>query len=219
MQVIYENHEKWLNGRLKGIGGSDASAVVGYNPYKSNVDLWEEKTGIKQPEDISNRDYVKYGHDAEPLLVKLFELDYPQYQVSYNDNFRVNYNDDYNFLFCTRDCDLVDKATGIKGALEIKTTELLNSMQKEKWNDQIPTNYYCQVLQYFITDKELQFVWVKAQIKSDFGDGKIVLKTKHYYFTREQCQEDIEWLTNQEIAFWDKYVQKGVRPNRLLPNI
>ena len=60
---------------------------------------------------------------------------------------------------------------------------------------------------------------MKAQIKSDFGDGKIVLKTKHYYFTREQCQEDIEWLTNQEIAFWDKYVQKGVRPNRLLPNI
>ena len=117
MQVIYENHEKWLNGRLKGIGGSDASAVVGYNPYKSNVDLWEEKTGIKQPEDISNRDYVKYGHDAEPLLVKLFALDYPQYQVSYNDNFRVNYNDDYNFLFCTRDCDLFDKATVIKGAL------------------------------------------------------------------------------------------------------
>lgn len=219
MQVVYGNYEKWLNSRLKGIGGSDASAVVGYSPYKSNVDLWEEKTSIKQPEDISNRDYVKYGHDAEPLLVKLFALDYPQYHVNYNDNYRVNYNDDYNFLFCTRDSDLVEKATGVKGALEIKTTELLNSMQKEEWNDQIPTNYYCQVLQYFITDKELQFVWVKAQIKIDLGDGKIKIRTEHYYFTREQCKEDIEWLKNQEIAFWDKYVQKGVRPNRLLPNI
>lgn len=219
MQIVYKDHENWLKGRKQGIGGSDASAVVGYNPYKSNIDLWEEKTGLKQPEDISNEPYVKYGHDAEPLLVKLFELDYPQYEVNYNDNFKVNYSDKYNYIFCTRDCDLTEKDTGKKGALEIKTTEILNSMHKEKWDNQIPENYYCQILQYFITDNELQFVWVKAQIKSDYGDGNIRLTTKHYYFTREQCKEDIEWLESQEVEFWNKYILTRVRPPRLLPNI
>lgn len=219
MQIIYKDHEHWLKGRKNGIGGSDASAVVGYNPYKSNVDLWEEKLGIKEPDDISDKPYVQYGHDAEPLLVKLFELDFPDYEVNYNDNYRVNYNDEYNFIFCTRDCDLVEKSTGIKGALEIKTTEILSSMHKEKWDNQIPNNYYCQILQYFITDKELQFVWVKAQIKSDYGNGDIKLTTKHYYFTREQCQDDIDWLLQNEIDFWHNHIEKKVRPNRLLPNL
>ena len=219
MQVIYKDYAEWINGRKNGIGGSDASAVVGFNPYKSNIDLWEEKTNQKQVEDISDKPYVKYGHDAEPLLVKLFALDYPQYEVNYNDNFRVNYNDNYDFIFCTRDCDLLDKSSGAKGALEIKTTEILSSMHKEKWNNQIPNNYYCQILQYFITDNELQFVWVKAQIKSDFGDGDIRLTTKHYYFTREQCKDDINWLENKEVEFWKKYVETRERPARLLPQI
>ena len=39
MQVIYETHEKWLANRVNGIGGSDAGAVIGFNPYKSNIDL------------------------------------------------------------------------------------------------------------------------------------------------------------------------------------
>lgn len=219
MQQIFKNHERWLSERQNGIGGSDCSAVVGLNPYKSNIDLWEEKTGLKQPKDISERDYVKYGHDAEPLLVQLFALDYPEYEVNYNDNFRVNSSDEYPFIFCTRDCDLIEKATGKKGALEIKTTEVISSMHKEKWDNQVPENYFCQILQYFITDDELEFVWLKAQIKSDFGDGNIRLTTKHYYFTREQCQEDIEWLKRKEILFWNENVLKNVRPARVLPQI
>ena len=35
----FKNEQQWLKGRMNGIGGSDASAVVGMNPYKSNIDL------------------------------------------------------------------------------------------------------------------------------------------------------------------------------------
>lgn len=42
----FENEQQWLKGRMNGIGGSDASAVVGMNPYKSNIDLFEEKIGM-----------------------------------------------------------------------------------------------------------------------------------------------------------------------------
>lgn len=41
----FKDEKDWLSGRMNGIGGSDASAVVGMNPYKSNIDLFEEKTG------------------------------------------------------------------------------------------------------------------------------------------------------------------------------
>ena len=218
MQIVYKTKEEWLKGRTKGIGGSDASAVVGYNPYKSNIDLFDEKTGAKTPIDISDKPYVQYGHDAEPLLVKLFALDYPQYEVLYNDDYRVNYHDKYPFIYCTRDCDLIEKSTGRKGALEIKTTEVLSSMHKEKWNNRVPDNYYCQILQYFITDSKIEFVWLKVQIKSVFNEDTR-LTIKHYLFDRKDFKEDIEWLLENEINFWNNNILQKKRPSRILPNI
>ena len=41
----FPDNTSWLQGRMNGIGGSDASAIVGLNPYKSNIDLFEEKIG------------------------------------------------------------------------------------------------------------------------------------------------------------------------------
>ena len=58
------DHTDWLKARGYGIGGSDASAILGMNPYKSNIELFEEKTGRRLPEDISDRPYVKYGTQA-----------------------------------------------------------------------------------------------------------------------------------------------------------
>jgi predicted phage-related endonuclease len=55
--TVFTSHEEWLEARGSRIGGSDASAVVGMNPYKTNVDLWMEKTGLIVPEDISAAAY------------------------------------------------------------------------------------------------------------------------------------------------------------------
>lgn len=71
-----ESREEWLKARHKGIGGSDAGAVIGVNKYKTNVQLWEEKTGITIPEDISDKPAVSFGKLAEPHIRELFRLDY-----------------------------------------------------------------------------------------------------------------------------------------------
>lgn len=39
------NRDQWLTVRKGGIGSSDAAAAVGLNPYKSQLELWMEKTG------------------------------------------------------------------------------------------------------------------------------------------------------------------------------
>ena len=90
-KYIFKSRAEWLEGRKGHIGGSDASACVGMNPYKDNVQLWEEKRGLVIPEDISDRDYVRYGTEAEKHLRALFAMDYPQYQVTYDeDNMFIN---------------------------------------------------------------------------------------------------------------------------------
>ena len=57
-KYVFPSRKEWLKGRKGHIGGSDASACVGMNPYKDNVQLWEEKMGLTFPEDIADRDYV-----------------------------------------------------------------------------------------------------------------------------------------------------------------
>lgn len=208
--------EEWLEERKKGIGGSDAAAILGLNPYKDNIKLWEEKTGRRQAEDISEKEYVKYGTNAEDLLRELFKLDYPKYEVRHDENTIIKHPK-YPFLFASLDGTLIDKETGEMGILEIKTTNILQSMQKEKWKEKIPDNYYCQVLHY-LNVTGYSFVILKAQLKYDY-DGEIKLDTRHYKILKEEVAEDMKMLEEKEIEFWTKYVETGIRPPLTLPTI
>lgn len=208
--------EKWLEERKKGIGGSDAATILGLNPYKDNIKLWEEKTGRRQVEDISEKEYVKYGTNAEDLLRELFKLDYPKYEVRHEENTIIKHPK-YPFLFASLDGTLIDKETGEMGILEIKTTNILQSMQKEKWKEKIPDNYYCQVLHY-LNVTGYSFVILKAQLKYDF-DGEIKLDTRHYKILKEEVVDDMKMLEEKEIEFWTKYVETGIRPPLTLPAI
>lgn len=210
-----KSRDEWLAARKHYIGGSDASAVLGMNPYKTNLELWQEKTGIVQPEDISGKPYVQYGHAAESYLRELFVLDFPEYEVYYQDN-NIWLNDRFPFAHASLDGWLTDQ-DGRSGVLEIKTTNILQSMQKEKWNHRIPDNYYIQVLHYLMVT-EFDFAVLKAQLKYEFQGGDIMLQTKHYKIERSEVQEDIELLKSSEKEFW-KCVQSRKKPALLLPEI
>lgn len=213
-ELATEQRAEWLKQRQKGIGGSDASAIVGCNPYKSNIETWQEKTGRIEPEDISHKLYVKYGLEAEQHLTALFALDYPQYKVVANQEYKIHKHPKYDFILGTLDGELVEIETGRQGILEIKTTNILQSMQREKWNDQIPMNYYIQCLHYLLATG-WAFAVLKAQLKTDY-DGDIRLNTRHYHIERADVQEDLDYLLEKEIKFWE-YVVKDRKPPLVLP--
>lgn len=208
----FATREEWKANRIKGIGGSEISAVVGLNPYLDNVTLWELKTGRKQAEDISGKPYVLYGTQAEMHLRGLFRLDYPQYKVEYVDNNSWT-NDKYPWARASLDGWMYDEK-GRLGVLELKTTEILQSMQKEKWNNQLPDNYFCQTL-FYMAVLEADFAILKAQLKTVF-DGIPYLQTKHYHIERSDVQEDIDFLMTKGAEFWE-YVRTDRRPPLMLP--
>ena len=201
------SREEWLQARAGRIGGSDASAILGMNPYRTNIELWQIKTGQLVPEDISDKPYVKYGTEAEQYLRELFKLDFPEYQVCYEEN-NMFLNGKYPFGHASLD--------GWLGVWECKTTNILQSMQKEKWDHRIPDNYYIQILHYLLIT-EFDFAILKAQLKSEFG-GEIYIQTKHYKIERSEVQADIDLLESSERKFW-KQVQERKRPDLILPNI
>lgn len=209
--IVLKSHEDWLEARRDHIGGSDASAIIGKNPYMSNIDLWRIKTGRQQAEDISDKDYVKYGTEAESHLRALFGMDYPQYKVEYVPN-NMWLNDKYPFAHASLDGWLTDPE-GRKGIFECKTTNILQSIQKEKWDHRIPDNYYCQLLWYFAVTA-FDFAVLKAQLKYDYG-GDVFLNTKHYTIERREVAEDIEYLMSRAAAFY-QHIKDGTEPPLIL---
>lgn len=211
---VLANHDEWLKHRTK-IGGSDASAILGKNPYKTNVELWKDKAFHLMPEDISDKPYVKYGTEAEKYLRELFKLDYPQYEMFYVEN-NMWTNDTYPFAHASLDGWLKDEA-GRMGVWECKTTNILQSRQKEKWDHRLPENYYIQILHYLMVT-EFEFVELKAQLKSVFSDGTVYLQTRHYHIERSDVEADIEYLADEERKFWT-CVENMKAPPLVLPEI
>ncbi len=64
--------EEWLNIRKTGIGSSDAAAAVGLNPYKSQLELWMEKTGrdaeLPQLDPDDDTSPAFWGTILEPIV-------------------------------------------------------------------------------------------------------------------------------------------------------
>lgn len=210
----FETREEWLRNRLRSLGGSEISAVIGCNPYMDNVALWELKTGRKEAEDISDKPYVQYGTQAECHLRALFELDFPQYQVGYVENNSWR-NDRYPWAQASLDGWLTDP-DGRRGVLEIKTSDVLSSMHKERWNNMVPPNYYAQCLMYMAVI-EADFACIKAQLKTVFNDVPY-LQTRHYFIERSDVQDDIDYLMEEGEKFWG-YVQRDEKPPLRLPEI
>lgn len=216
------NREQWLKERKKGIGASDAAAILGLSPYKTNVQLWEEKTGRIQPEDIGYKDCVQYGKEAEKYLRELFILDFPQYLVTY-DEFKMIHNADYPFIFATLDGELAetDNSEPMRlimryGVLEIKTADIENGIQYRKWqNNSMPDQYYIQNLHQLLATG-YEFVILDAQLKFNYGEPRKL--TIYRTIERTEVEGDLEYLLEKEIEFWD-CVTNDREPALKLPEI
>lgn len=212
--MVLNTREDWLKNRGRGIGGSEISAVIGCNPYMDNVTLWQRKTGRSKAEDISDKPYVQYGTQAERHLRGLFRLDFPQFNVEYVDN-NSWHNDRYPWALASLDGWLTDEQ-GRRGVLEIKTSDVLSSMHKERWRDGIPQNYYCQVL-FYMAVIEADFAILKAQLRTEYG-GLPSFSTRHYRIERADVQEDMDYLMEQGADFW-RYIETDTEPPLVLPDI
>lgn len=213
---VYPSSKEWLAARTSCIGGSDAACIVGLNPWKSNVELWLEKTGQATPDDISGKDVVVYGTKAEKPLRDLFKLDYPDMKVEYKAN-NIWTNDRYPWAHASLDGWLTGKVDGKKGILEIKTTNVMSSRQKEKWTDQIPDNYFCQILHYLAVT-EFDFAILKAQLKWEI-EGSVYCQTRHYRINRDEVEADIAYLMEAEKKFAYENIAKRKKPALILPEI
>ena len=209
----FNTREEWSAARTT-LGGSDAAAVIGKSPWMTNTELWEVKTGRRIFAGLSENELVQYGHDAEPLIRQIFELDHPEFEHSYTEN-TIFRNELYPFAHASVDGLLTDSLTGEKGILEIKTATIQNASQVDKWKyGHVPVYYLIQVL-WYMAILNADFAVIVAQLKGARWNGEDCKVTVERTVNRADHASDITYLMTQGRQFW-KYVQDDQRPPLIL---
>ncbi|MEG2789251.1 MAG: YqaJ viral recombinase family protein [Romboutsia sp.] len=190
---------EWLEARRVGIGGSDASSVLGLNPYRSSVSVYLEKVdyvnGINLPslkEDANEVSYkMELGIKLEEFVAREFSLKTGKKVRNVNGILK---NDKYPFAIANIDRAVV----GEKAFLECKVT---NSYSKKLWKEEVPIHYQIQVFHYMaITGATHCYVAVLI------GNEELVIHKL------ERDEDVINQIMELEKMFWDKCVLGGNLP-------
>jgi putative phage-type endonuclease len=177
--------------RSKFIGGSDIAAAMGVSRWKTPLQLWAEKTGEVEPEDISGKDAVKFGIKLEEFVAKTFTEETGLKVRRAPKNYQ---HPEYDFMRCQ-----VDRlVTGTEDLLECKTCSAWGA--KEWEGEEIPAEYILQVSwQLMITGRKVGYIAVLI------GGQAFVWKKI------EADQELFDSMLKAAISFWEM-VQNKIPP-------
>lgn len=188
---IPATHEEWLSDRQKGIGGSDAGTILGYNPYKSVYTLWAEKTG-RIDGAIPDNFYMRDGRDLEEIVAKRFA---EEEKVRVTKSSFSYQNPEFPFMLGNIDRWIKSEKIG----LEIKTMDVRKRIDLD--GGDIPPQYYAQCVHYMAVTGATEW-WIAIW---QYGQP-----LKKYCIKRDE--EEIQTLIEAEQAFW-KCVEEDTPPD------
>lgn len=206
---------EWLNHR--GLGGTSASAITGNSPYKNILELYADIMCPSKSEVESTNESMTYGILCEPIIRKLFAIDFKKYKVHTPKGIEMYRRIDKPYMTATLDSTLTEIATGRKGVHEIKTHDIRNKEDELEWKDHIPQKYYEQVIWYLVVLPDYDFVEVTAKLNFyDYYDpeGKKLLRseTRYYHIERADVSKHVSNLEKLVTRFWEHNVEKGIIP-------
>jgi putative phage-type endonuclease len=192
-EIAYSSKEEWLELRKKfGVGGSEAGAVIGMNPYKSAYTLWAEKTG--RVREFEGNLITEVGSYLEEFVAKLFERETGKKVRRKN---KMLINDAYPFAFA----DVDRLVVGEKALLEIKTTNSVPIMKQLRNSNEFPEAYYAQCVHYLaVSGLEKAYLAVLVNCR----EFKV--------FELERDENEIAALMGAEEEFWCHYVKHDTPP-------
>lgn len=170
--------------RKKHITGTDAGVICGASPWKSPVQLWQEKLGLLEIEDISNKPVVMAGIHMEAGVVSYFEA-VTGLKTEKPDGHSVHPL--YPFI-----AGAIDRwIEGRQAILECKTAH-----KTDAWGDddnRFPEHYLLQIAHYCMLHNVN-----KAYLAVFFFN---TYEFKVYTYERDERLEKL--LLDKELAFWN----------------
>ncbi len=184
------SNREWLRLRKSGIGGSDAGAVCGMNPYSSAMKVFKEKTSEEIEE--ADNEAIRIGHDLEDYVAQRFTEATGLKVRKSNFMYRSR---EYPFMLADVDRFVIGEDAG----LECKTASAYHA---DKWADgNIPLHYVLQCYHYMaVTGKKVWYI------------AAVILGREFTYRRLEWDDGLIGRLVAIEDDFWNNHVAKGIIP-------
>jgi len=182
--------KEWLMYRKRGIGGSDAGAVCGLNPYRTAMQVYEDKT-MDTIEEFDN-EAMRQGREFEDYVARRF-MEATGKKVR-RSNF-MYYDETYPFMLADVDRMIVGENAG----LECKTA---SPYLADKWKDgEIPISYQIQCHHYMsVCDADAWYIAV------------VIYGREFRYYRIERDEEALSDLRQIEQNFWENHVLKRRLP-------
>ena len=182
--------EEWLRYRKGGIGGSDAGAVCGLNPYRTAMEVYYDKTS-DEIEEMDN-EAMRQGREFEEYVARRF-MEATGKKVR-----RANalyYDERCPFMYADVDRLVVGENAG----LECKTA---SPYMADQWKDgKIPLSYQIQCYHYM------------SVFQADTWYIAVLIYGKEFQFHRiERDEAVISDLMRIEENFWKEHVEKKILP-------
>lgn len=183
-------HEEWLRWRKLGLGGSDAGAVCGLNPYLTAMEVYLDKTS-ENIEDVDN-EAMRQGREFEEYVAMRFT------EATGKKVRRANfmYYDEKN-PFMLADVDRM--VVGENAGLECKTA---SPYMEDKWKDgKIPLSYVIQCHHYIsVCNADAWYIAV------------LIYGREFKWHKIERDEEMTADLVRIEKNFWENHVLKKMLP-------
>lgn len=183
----------WLRERRKGIGGTDAAAILGLSKYANEHDVWLAKLDLAPA--TPDTEAMWWGRELEDVVARKYMA--VTGKTVFNPE-RLLYHPDYPVLIGSPDRICVDENRG----LEIKTT---NAHSADNWgpsgSDEIPPAYVIQCMHYMaITGFD------KWDIAVLIGGSEF----RHYTIKRNPDLEAT--MVTHLNQWWKKHIVDGITP-------
>ncbi|MHB8146716.1 MAG: YqaJ viral recombinase family nuclease [Vulcanimicrobiaceae bacterium] len=197
----------WLALRMKHITSTDAHAIIGdreINPYKTPMDVFLEKTGRRQPDNLDGNSAVKWGILLEDVVAQNFASEHPEWEVTNPQAFFFRTDLDYP-MGTSVDRLLRHRETGEKALLEIKT-----AARSDKWGlpgtAAIPSMYAIQVQhQMGVLEGEYQRTFVAVLVAGRDYNEYVVPRDETLLANMVKIQRD----------FWKNHIVPDIMPEAL----
>lgn len=184
------SREEWIAARKKGIGGSDASAILGLNPYSSPLSVYLDKIG--KSEEKETTEAMRQGTDLEQYVAERFCEETGKKVKRVN---KILQHTDYPWMLANIDRDIVGEDAG----LECKTTSPYSKFKFEE--GEINPHYYWQSMHYMaVTGAKKWYVAI------------LVLGKSFHVFEVARDEDAIAALIDAEQVFWEGHVEKKIPP-------
>ena len=191
VSTVGMSHEEWLAHRKNGIGGSDAGAICGLNPYKSAVAVYLDKTSVVT--ETEDNEHMRQGRDLEQYVAQRFMEDTGKKVRKAN---AIFVHPEHDFMFANVDRLIVGEDAG----MECKTA---SAYAADKWKDgKIPAEYELQCHHYMaVTGASVWYI------------ACVILGQQFVWRKIDRDEEVIQMLVKLESDFWNNNVLAEKMPS------